>query len=184
MGYYGYKNSGDEAILKSIVHSLREQDPDLSFVVLSRKPGEAMRNNDVFAINRFSIYHVIKAMKRTRLFVAGGGNLIQDNTSTRSIMYYLSMLRLAKRYKAKAMLFANGIGPINRRINRRNAAKVLNQLDAITLREPVSYEELKKMGVTNPPIQITSDPAILLDPVPAKDVDRIMAEENIPTDKP
>ena len=48
----------------------------------------------------------------------------------------------------------------------------------------MSYEELKKMGVTNPPIQITSDPAILLDPVPAKDVDRIMAEENIPTDKP
>lgn len=184
LGYYGYKNSGDEAILKSIVHSLRERDPDLSFVVLSRKPGEAMRNNDVFAINRFSIYHVVKAIKRTRLFVAGGGNLIQDNTSTRSIMYYLSMLRLAKRYKAKAMLFANGIGPINRRINRRNAAKVLNQLDAITLREPVSYEELKRMGVTKPPIQITSDPAILLDPVPAKDVDRIMAEENIPSDKP
>ena len=184
LGYYGYRNSGDEAILKSIVHSLRERNPDLSLVVFSKKPGETMRNTQVNAVNRFSPYHVIKVMKRTRLFLAGGGNLIQDNTSTRSILYYLAMLRLAKRFNAKTMLFANGIGPINRRANWRSAAKVLNRLDAITLREPVSYEELKKMGVTRPIIHITSDPAVLLNPVPANEVDRILASEGIPTDKP
>lgn len=143
-----------------------------------------MQDNEVYSANRFSLYHVIKALKRTRLFLAGGGNLLQDNTSTRSILYYLSMLQLAKRYKAKAMLFANGIGPINRRANQCKTAKVLNQLDAITLREPVSLEELKKMGVTRPEIHVTSDPAILLNPVPEEDVDRIMAKEGIPSDKP
>ena len=184
LGYIGYKNSGDEAILKSVVQSFRERNPDLSFMVFSRKPGETMQDNEVYSANRFSLYHVIKALKRTRLFLAGGGNLLQDNTSTRSILYYLSMLQLAKRYKAKAMLFANGIGPINRRANQCKTAKVLNQLDAITLREPVSLEELKKMGVTRPEIHVTSDPAILLNPVPEEDVDRIMAKEGIPSDKP
>jgi len=184
IGYYGYKNSGDEAILKSIVRSLRERNPDLSFMVFSRKPGETMRNDEVDSVNRFSIFHVIKALKRTRLFMAGGGNLLQDNTSTRSILYYLTMLQLAKRYNAKTMLFANGIGPINRRINRRKAARVLNGLDAITLREPVSLEELKKMGVTSPEIHVTSDPAILLDPIPDEDIDRIMAKEGVPSDRP
>jgi len=184
LGYYGYKNSGDEAILKSIVRSLRERNPELSFVVLSRRPGETMRKNEVDAVNRFSPYHVIKAMKRARLFMAGGGNLLQDNTSTRSIIYYLSMLQMAKRYKAKTMLFANGIGPINRRVNRRKAAKVLNRVDAITLREHLSLDELRKLGITNPEIHVTSDPAILLEPVPDENVDRIMAKEGIPSDKP
>lgn len=184
LGYYGYRNSGDEAILKSIVHSLLKRDPDLSLVVLSRKPAETLRNNEVTAVNRFNLCHVIKVMKQSRLFLAGGGNLIQDNTSTRSIVYYLFMLRLAKRCKVKTMLFANGIGPINRRINWRSAAQVLDRLDAITLREPISYDELKKMGVTKPPIRITSDPAILLNPVPAEEVDRIMTAEGIPSDKP
>lgn len=184
LGYYGYRNSGDEAILKSIVQSLRQRNPDLSFVVFSRKPGETLKNNEVNSVNRFSPYHVVKVMKQSRLFLAGGGNLIQDNTSTRSIRYYLLMLRLARRYNAKTMLFANGIGPINRGINRRSAAKVLDRVDAITLREPVSYEELTRMGVTKPAIHITSDPAILLDPVPDEKVDRIMAAEGIPADKP
>lgn len=184
LGYYGYRNSGDEAILKSILHSLRERDPDLSIVVLSRRPAETMRTDGVNAVNRFNIFSVKKVMKQTRLFLAGGGNLIQDNTSTRSIRYYLYMLELAKRYNAKAMLFANGIGPIKRGFNRRKAANVLNMLDAITLREPLSLEELRKMGVTKPDIHVTSDPVILLDPVSDEEVDRIMETENIPADKP
>lgn len=184
LGYYGYRNSGDEAILKSIIHSLRQRDPDLSFVVLSRRPAETMRINGVKAINRFNIFRVARVFKNTRLFMAGGGNLIQDNTSTRSILYYLFMLRLAKRYNTKTMLFANGIGPINRRTNFRKAAKVLNQLDAITLREPLSYEELKRMGVTRPSIYVTSDPAILLEPVTPEIVESIMAREGIPSGRP
>ena len=40
LGYYGYNNSGDEAILKSILDSFRKIDSELNFLVFSKKPRE------------------------------------------------------------------------------------------------------------------------------------------------
>lgn len=184
LGYYGYKNSGDEAILKSIIHSMRAVDPDLTFAVLSRNPRGTILEHEVDSIHRFNIPRASKVLKKTRVFLAGGGNLIQDDTSTRSILYYLFMLGLARRCRAKTMLFANGIGPIERRINWYFAAKALNKLDAITLRDPVSYKELQSMGITKPTIQVTSDPAILLEAVDKSVIDELISKEEIPQDKP
>lgn len=184
LGYYGYKNSGDEAILKSIIQSMRAVDPDLTFAVFSRNPRETIRENEVDSIHRFNILRTTKVLKKSRLFLAGGGSLIQDNTSTRSIFYYLFMLGLARRCRTKAMLFANGIGPIERRINRFFASKALNRLDAITLRDPISFGELQSMRITKPSINVTADPAILLEAADEKDIDKMISQEKIPLDKP
>lgn len=184
LGYYGYKNSGDEAILRSAVDSLRRLDPELSFLVFSRKPKETRKMYLVDSVNRFNLIKVFRKLKASRLFLAGGGSLIQDNTSSRSIWYYLTVLRMAKKLGTKTMLFANGIGPIKRKFNRRIARKTLNSIDAISLRDSGSFSEIKAMGIKNPNIYVTSDPAILLDPACSKDVDSLMESEGIPFDKP
>jgi len=184
LGYYGYKNSGDEAILRSAVDALRRIDPELSFMVFSRNPKETMKVYLVDSVNRFNIVKVFRMLKTTRLFLAGGGSLIQDNTSNRSIWYYLTVLRMAKRLGAKTMLFANGIGPIKRKFNRSMAEKTLNTLDAISLRDSGSFSEIKAMGIKNPHIYVTSDPAVLLEPACREDVDRLMESEEIPFNKP
>jgi len=184
LGYYGYKNSGDEAILKATIKAMRDMNRDLTFVVLSKTPKETMMQNGVDSINRFNLFKAVRMLKKSRLFLAGGGSLIQDNTSTRSIIYYLLMLKIAKKCGVKAMLFANGIGPINRKVNRNMAAKVLNTLDAITLRDPVSFDEIKRMGISKPEIYVTSDPAILLEPAGNSEVLEMMEREGIPLDKP
>jgi polysaccharide pyruvyl transferase WcaK-like protein len=59
------------------------------------------------------IFEVIKVMKKSKLFINGGGNLIQDVTSTRSLSYYLGSIYLAKALGLKIMLYANGIGPVS-----------------------------------------------------------------------
>ncbi len=184
LGYYGYKNSGDEAILSSTLNTFRKLNPDLSYLVLSKNPRETMRNYQVASINRFNLLKVSRHLKRTRLFLAGGGSLIQDNTSTRSILYYLTLLKLAKRSGAKTMLFANGIGPIKRSFNRGCAARVLNQLHAISLRDSESFNEIKALGIHKPEIYVTSDPAILLDVACDEEIDRLITQEAIPLDKP
>lgn len=62
------------------------------------------------------------------------------------------------------MLYGCGIGPISKERNRRRTAKVLNTCaDAICVRDHYSLNFLKELGVTKPRIQLTADPALLVD---------------------
>ena len=45
------------------------------------------------------------------------------------------------------MFYANGIGPINRLRNAEFSRKILNMVDIITVRERLSYNEIKKIIV-------------------------------------
>jgi len=159
-GYYGFGNVGDDAMLGSIVDNLKLLKPDISILVLSKKPLETSRNFDVNTINRQDIFAVYSAMKRAKLFIYGGGNIIQDSTSTRSLMFYLGAAWLAKKLKLKVMFYANGIGPINKFRNAEFSRKILNMVDVITVRERLSLNELKKMGITKPKIVLTADAAL------------------------
>lgn len=159
VGYYGYGNRGDDALLYAILKDMRDAEQSFSPVVLSRNPKNTSERYGVKSINRFNIHAVNKAMKSADLFIAGGGSLIQDVTSTRSLLYYLYCLRTAKKHGLKVMLYANGIGPVNKESNRRKSAEVLNKVDVISLRDKDSKEYLDKFNVTKPEIYVTADPA-------------------------
>jgi polysaccharide pyruvyl transferase CsaB len=184
LGYYGYHNSGDEAILKALTDTMRQARPGITFTVLSRDPRETRSSMKVAAIHRFNVLRTISILLRTRLFVAGGGSLIQDNTSTRSIMYYLGMLSIAKACGARTMLLANGLGPISRPANRRWAHRVLNRLDAITLRDPDSLTEAGSLGITHPETEVTADPAMLLVPASSGDTGALARRIGLPENSP
>lgn len=162
-GYHGFANSGDEALLFAILSTLRSKKADLDVTVLSKTPRETENVYRVKSIYRYNIFKIIGEMKKTKMLLFGGGSLIQDVTSSKSIFYYLLILSLAKRMGMKTMLYANGIGPVRKRFNRFITAKILNKIDVITLRDDKSDEELKSMGVTAPDITITADPAFTLD---------------------
>ena len=160
LGYYGYDNCGDDALLHAILKDILSLRPYLSPTVLSYKPAKTQAVYGVRAINRFNIFKVKKLFKKIRLFIAGGGSLIQDITSTKSLFYYLFVIRLAKKMGLPVMLYGNGIGPVTKGFNRKLASKVLNMADLITLRDKDSKELLAELGVTNPKIQVTADPAL------------------------
>ena len=162
-GYHGFANSGDEALLFAILNTLRKKRPDLDFTVLSKKPEETSLVYNVKSINRYNFFKVKKEMKKSKMLLFGGGSLLQDVTSSKSIRYYLTIIRLAQKCGIKTMLYANGIGPIIKENNRKKAAKILNEVDIITLRDDKSDEELKSLGVTKPKVIITADPAFTID---------------------
>ncbi|MBS7297585.1 MAG: polysaccharide pyruvyl transferase CsaB [Eubacteriales bacterium] len=161
-GYYGFRNNGDDALLMSIINDLKSEKPDIEIVVLSKNPAETERIYNVRAVNRQDLFGVVKEIKRTRMLISGGGTLIQDGTSTKSLMYYLSIISVALMLGKKVMLYANGIGPLSSKLNRRITAGVLNKVNIITLRDEVSFSELKEIGVHKPNIEITADPAFNL----------------------
>jgi polysaccharide pyruvyl transferase CsaB len=180
-GYYGFNNSGDEAILETIIARLRKEKSDVSILVLSKRPEETMRKYGVFALSRFNLLAIEKYIKRARVFVNGGGSLLQDITSSNSLVYYTFLMNLAKDYGLKVMLYANGIGPLTKSVNKRRATKALNRCDYISLRDPDSLRELKKLGVSGVKTVLSADATLNVKPI--TDVSEIFENENIPDKK-
>lgn len=163
-GYYGFDNSGDDAILKAIVKDLREMNKDIDIVVLSNNPGKTEKMYPVKAVNRFNLFEVIKAIRGTSLLISGGGSLLQDITSNRSLWYYLTVMAMAKFFGKKVMVYSNGIGPIDKGINRILTKWVLNWVDIISLRDEGSRKYVESMGIRNNKTYVTADPVFTLEP--------------------
>ena len=179
-GAYGRGNAGDDAILEAIVTELRQIDPDLPIWVLSRNPDDTRLTYRVNSIYTFAFPRFLRRMGKTRLYINGGGSLMQDVTSHRSLWFYLFTISAAKRLGCQVMMYGCGIGPIHSPANRRRAAKVLQKsVDAITLRDTHSREELEDMGVTNPKIILSADPTVILPAAPEQVVDGILESQGI-----
>ena len=173
-GAYGKGNAGDDSILEAILSQLRRIDPDMPIYVLSRNPKETKLRYRVGSYHTFDPRFILR-MCRTKLYINGGGSLIQDVTSTRSLQYYLSNIMLAKLCGNEVLMYGCGIGPVTGIKNRRNAGKVIDRYaDIITLRDPQSAQELISMGVQKPERRLTADPALLLDPAEDARVDSFM----------
>jgi L-malate glycosyltransferase len=183
-GYYGFENLGDDAMFEAILSNLRVYKPDIRVAALSKKPSEIRRAYRVNSINRANPFLIVKMMKQAGMFIYGGGNLIQDNTSSRSILYYLGTIWFAKKMGLKVMIYANGIGPLEGKLNIFLTKKIIDRVDIITVREKVSLEELKRLGIKKPQIYATADPALTVKASSDETAFQILADEGIiPQDK-
>lgn len=183
-GYYGFNNTGDEAIMLSMHKNIQQLGDNYHITVLSKKPEETRQKYGIEAVYRFGVRDVFHAIRKSDVLLSGGGSLLQDSTSTRSLMYYLSITALAKLMRKKVMLYANGIGPVSGKRNRRLVKQVVNKADLITLREEKSYEELLSMGVNPGKCFVTADPVFTMDGITPAQAQKILTEEGVPLDKP
>ena len=169
-GAYGHGNAGDDAILKSILQSVRKLDELMPVTILAKNTQSIKKRYQVNSIYTFNIPKMFSAMRKSVLYINGGGTLIQNATSHRSLWYYLFTLRLAKFLGNKVDMYGCGIGPVMGQRNIRLVKKVLERsVDTITLREEDSMAELQQFGVKKPEILLSSDPALVLTPAPAED---------------
>ncbi len=174
-GAYGRGNAGDDAILEAIVREMRQLDPDLPVWVLSRRPKETRLTYRVNAIYTFHVPRFLHRMGKTRLYINGGGSLMQDATSRRSLWFYLFTIWAAKLRGNPVIMYGCGIGPIQYPSNRKLCARVLQKrVDVITLRDTHSKTELEDMGVTNPRIILAADPTVTLPAAQSATVDGLL----------
>ena len=179
-GAYGRGNAGDDAILEAIVTELRQVDPDLPVWVLSRNPESTRLTYRVNSIYTFAFPKFLWRMRKTKLYINGGGSLMQDVTSHRSLWFYLFTISWAKRLGNQVMMYGCGIGPIHSPANRQRASRVLQKsVDAITLRDTHSKDELEDMKVTAPEIILSADPTVILPPAPEQAIDGILESQGI-----
>lgn len=184
-GYYGCGNAGDEAVLAGIKEAfLRRSGNEARLVVLSQNPEDTRRLHGLPAVDRMNLTAVRAALRESDLLLSGGGSLLQDTTSVRSLLYYLWIARLAFNSGVPVMFYAQGIGPLRRAVSRALVRMVANRTAAITVRDEDSAHLLTSLGVDLPKIEVTADPAFALPPARETYVDKLIEAEGLPTDTP
>jgi polysaccharide pyruvyl transferase CsaB len=174
-GAYGMGNAGDDAILEAIVGAMRKIDEFVPITALSRNPRETGSRFSIESLHSFDVIRFRRVMKKTKLYLSGGGSLIQNVTSRRSLWYYLFTISQAKKLGNAVMMYGCGIGPIVDEGDMTLLSRVLNNcVDVITLRESYSFDELRRFGVTAPKILVSSDPAISLEAADDEQVSEYM----------
>lgn len=179
-GAYGFGNAGDDAILKAIMQSARECDTTIPITVLAKNTESIKKRYRVHSIHTLSILKILLAMRRSVVYVNGGGTLIQNATSHRSLWYYLFTLRAAHFLGNKVDMYGCGIGPVQGKWNIRLVKHVLNRsVDCITVREPDSQAELASYGVDRPKILLSSDPTLALEPASQEDTELYLRRHGV-----
>lgn len=179
-GAYGHGNAGDDAILRSILRALRELPGKPPITVLAKDTAGIKERYNVDAVSMYNVPKILGRLRRAKLYINGGGTLIQNATSHRSLWYYLFTLWAAKRCGCKVAMYGCGIGPVQGGRNIKLVSRVLNSsVDSITLREPDSMEELSRYGVDRPKIRLSSDPALMLRPAPVSEADRLLSSQGL-----
>ncbi len=132
-GYYGFHNMGDEAVLGDLLLRLRREG-FRRITVLSARPGETSERHHVAAEPRFSLSAIRRVGAERGIFLLGGGNLLQNETSRRSLLYYTQVIRFAKRCGCRIFL-VGGIGRLDT-AGERLVCRILPLADGFLGRTP------------------------------------------------
>ncbi len=167
IGYYGYQNIGDEAILQVLVEKFRAGLNYPRIYVLTADPEETTRNYNVISVARHNPLRMLHTIRNSDVLILGGGSLLQDVTGQGlTAFYYLLFMFFAKFFKKKVVFLAQGVGPIRRSFTRKLAAFILNRMDFISVRENESKRFLRGIGVKGK-INLIPDPVLLAHILPA-----------------
>ena len=145
-GYFGFKNFGDEAILDVLVKKLQSLDQEITVFSSNPEYTKSLFDN-INSIYTFDISSVIKAIFSSDIVISGGGSLLQDVTSTKSLYYYLFIIFMGIIFNKKVIIFAQGIGPIKNPISKYITLLMLKQCKYVSVRDKISYNLLNKEGI-------------------------------------
>lgn len=150
-GYIGFNNFGDEAIAKVLTTYLKTINPE-KITVISSNP---KKTSEMFGVDSVGMLDFIQPIINSDVLISGGGSLLQDITSLKSLLYYLSIIMLALVFNKKVVIFAQGFTPFRTKIGKFLTGFVLKRCEKIYVRDNKSHFLLKDLGIDS---NIVSDP--------------------------
>lgn len=144
-GYYGADNFGDEAILETLIQRLKKNNAEIT--VLSTNPDKTSKLHKVNAIKGFALSKAINQISNSDVLISGGGSLLQDATSLKSLFYYLFIIFTAQFFKKDVIIFAQGIGPIKNKLGEFFTKTLLKKCRWVSVRDEKSLFLLRSWGV-------------------------------------
>ncbi len=153
IGYYGFGNFGDEAMLFAIREGLRER--GIENVPTLCKRGEPPN------LSRARPLRALLALRRCDYVLFGGGNLLQNQTSVFSFFYYAAWLLLCR--KGTLIGIGMGIGELNGEFYERICGKLLGRFHALYMRTQADTGYALRLAPTMyQQIRLGCDPCLFL----------------------
>lgn len=165
-GYIGFDNFGDEAIAKTLISHLKLKNVE-KITVLSSNPHKTARLYEVYSAHFLKFF---KPILESDVLISGGGSLLQDITSLKSLIYYLAVIVTALVFDKKVIIFAQGFTPFRTKIGKFFTKFVLQYCNKIYVRDAKSQEILKKMDL---------DSELVADPVFGIEIPKIENKEGV-----
>lgn len=163
-GYYGAGNTGDEAILASLLAMLRvEGITDVTVLSFDPVATRQMHGVNSLSIGRRlrGIFPLLRCVAGANLFVLGGGGIIHDH-SQRVVAFWMSRVLLAMSVGTPVVYLGIGVGPLATRMARWLVGTVSRRVRDITVRDPESRRCLQDCGLPTTAIEVTADLALCL----------------------
>lgn len=155
-GYIGFDNFGDEAIASSLVQKLKQSGAE-RITLISSNPAKTA---ELYGVDSCQMIKYIPSLIKSDVLISGGGSLLQDVTSLKSLIYYLTVIFSALFLRKKVEIFSQGIGPIKSKIGQIFTRIALKHVNKITVRDKSSQELLKSWGIDS---ELVQDPVLTLD---------------------
>ena len=156
-GSYGQGNTGDEAILRGILGSLRAARPDLEFQVVSGQPAATAARHGVEAVAWSDWPAIVEALAQADLLVLGGGGIFFDywgfdprrlvENEAPDLAHYASFPLLAWLLGKPLMLWACGVGPLRTEEARAAVRATFGLATRASVRDRESHQLLLELGV-------------------------------------
>lgn len=161
-GHYGDFNLGDDAIALTLVRAL-ETNPTYKYIrvlTLRHRPDMADwgTRTKQFRVNRVSKgLSFIRLLCRTRIFIVGGGGILQDATSLANLVLHTTLPLVARLFGAEIVVLGVGIGPLRRGISRILVGLLLTRCKTIVVRDEDSARYARLLGTRHRVIHIIPD---------------------------
>lgn len=155
-GYIGFDNFGDEAIAHVLSKKLVESGAE-KVTLISSNPEKTSKLHGVYSCGMLKF---LPSLIEADVLISGGGSLLQDVTSLKSLTYYLCVIYSALILGKKVEIFSQGIGPINSKIGRILTKFALKKASKITVRDKKSQELLASWGIDS---ELVKDPVFELE---------------------
>lgn len=146
IGYYGSSNLGDELLLSETIGILQPHMALENIKALSYNVELTNKTHGVQGISRNKYISVLRTIKNSDFIIGGGGSMLQNVTSNRSLIYYLTLINAAFLFKKKVILLGNGIGPINGKLQKFIVKNTLKKVSYLHLRDIDSYKWIEGSG--------------------------------------
>ena len=171
-GYFGFRNSGDEAILAAMLQDIRNLIPDSAITVLSGDPANTEIDHQVKTIAWSDLPQIITGIRLCDLMIIGGGGIFHDywgfdqetilTSAHIGLAFYSSIGMIASILGKPLMLYAIGVGPLLTEMGKFATRAIAKQASLISVRDPQSRKELLALGISNELIHVTADPVFCL----------------------